>query len=213
MNENSDSAYDLAAFVRAWLRAPLKVGAIAPSGSALAKAITKEISPATGPVLELGPGTGVFTRALLDRGIAEENLTLLERDPRFAKLLRERFPGVRIVSGCATELRQLELFDNGAAGAIVSGLPLLSMKPDTVARILYGAFSKLCSDGALYQFTYRPTCPVPKPVMKKLDLHAACIGFSFRNLPPAWVFSIRRRTPDRFVPTPKRAASLDVFRI
>lgn len=213
MNENSDSVYDLSAFVRAWLRAPLKMGAIAPSGLALAKAITKEISPATGPVLELGPGTGVFTRALLDRGISEENLTLLERDPRLAKLLRERFPGVRIISACATELRRLELFDNAGAGAIVSGLPLLSMKPITVTRILSGAFSKLCYGGAIYQFTYRPICPVPKPVMKKLDLNAVCIGFSFRNLPPAWVFSIRQRSPETSQPAVTNAALPGVLRM
>lgn len=196
MSENSGSFYDWSAFVVAWLRAPLTVGAIAPSSPALAKAITKEISPETGPVLELGPGTGVFTQAMLDRGVSEENLTLLERDPGFAKLLRQRFPGVRIVSGCATELCQLPLFDNKGAGAIVSGLPLLSMKPDIVARILHGAISKLSSDGVIYQFTYRPVCPVPRQVMNQLGLKAVCTGFSLRNLPPAWVFSIRRRTHD-----------------
>ncbi|TIV94667.1 MAG: phospholipid methyltransferase, partial [Mesorhizobium sp.] len=65
-------------FFRAWLSEPLRVAAVTPSGRALAALIVSEISPATGPVLELGPGTGVFTRALLGRGIAEENLALIE---------------------------------------------------------------------------------------------------------------------------------------
>jgi phosphatidylethanolamine/phosphatidyl-N-methylethanolamine N-methyltransferase len=75
---------------RAWLANPLREGSIAPSSNQLALAITKEISAATGPVLELGPGTGVFTRALLARGVAEENIVLVESGVEFTGKLRQQ---------------------------------------------------------------------------------------------------------------------------
>ena len=57
-------------FLRAWLRAPHRVGALAPSGPALARLMTAQINALDGPVIELGPGTGAFTRALLDQAQA-----------------------------------------------------------------------------------------------------------------------------------------------
>jgi phosphatidylethanolamine/phosphatidyl-N-methylethanolamine N-methyltransferase len=192
MSSDSTPAHEIKAFARAWLRAPLKVGAIVPSGPVLARAITAEISAATGPVLELGPGTGVFTHALLARGVAAENLTLLEFDPKLATILSKRFPNVRIVSACATQLPNLGLYEGHSIGAIVSGLPFLSMPQATVQSILEGAFSQLRKGGAIYQFTYRPLCPVPRKVMKALNLTSVCTNFAIRNLPPAWVFSIQK---------------------
>ncbi len=76
----------------------MRVAAVAPSGPVLARLITREIMPDVGPVLELGPGTGVFTRALLARGVPESHLTLIEFGPEFARLLAERFPQARVVS-------------------------------------------------------------------------------------------------------------------
>ncbi len=194
MSTDSSPVCEFTAFARAWLRAPLKVGSIVPSGPVLARAITSEISATTGPVLELGPGTGVFTKALLARGVSAENLTLLEYDPKLAKLLCARFPDVRIISACATKLESLRLFEENGVGAIVSGLPLLSMPHQVIQSILEGSFSQLREGGTMYQFTYRPLCPVPRKVMKKLELKSTCTSFSMRNLPPAWVFAIRKRS-------------------
>ena len=194
MSTETTPVCEFTTFALAWLRAPLKVGAIVPSGPVLARAITSEISSKTGNVLELGPGTGVFTKALLARGVAPKNLTLLEFDPKLAKHLRVRFPDVRIVSECATKLESLGLYDEKGIGAVVSGLPLLSMPQNTIHSILEGAFSQLRDGGAIYQFTYRPLCPVPRKVMKELDLKSVCTSFSMRNLPPAWVFAIRKRS-------------------
>ncbi len=193
MRSETTPICEIATFAKAWLRAPLKVGSVFPSGAVLARAITSEISAATGPVLELGPGTGVFTRALLARGVVAENLTLLEFDPKLARLLCTHFPGVRIVSACATKLDSLGLYDESSVGAIVSGLPLLSMPHGMIYRILEGAFSQLSENGAIYQFTYRPLCPVPRKVMRELNLQSVCTSFSLRNLPPAWVFAIRKK--------------------
>lgn len=182
-------------FARSWLADPLRVAAIAPSGASLARLITREIGPAQAPVLELGPGTGVFTRALLDRGMEQADLTLIEYGPDFAALLRTRFPQARVVEADAARLAGLDLFHDRRAGVVVSGLGLLSMRPRAVLAILSGAFACLRPAGAFYQFTYGPRCPVPRPILDRLGLKAVRIGGTLANLPPASVYRITRRGP------------------
>jgi phosphatidylethanolamine/phosphatidyl-N-methylethanolamine N-methyltransferase len=187
-------------WVRAWISDPLHVGAVVPSGRALAELITSEISPATGPVIELGAGTGAFTRALRARGVAEENLALVDDGLDFVRRLQGRFPCARILLMDATRLKDVELFGGKAAGAVVSGLPLLSMPPKKVIAILEGAFGHLCADGAFYQFTYGPRCPVKRMLLDRLGLKATRIGRVVANVPPAAVYRIRRR-PSRALAT------------
>nr|WP_277604961.1 methyltransferase domain-containing protein [Fertoeibacter niger] len=180
-------------FLRSWASHPLRVAAIAPSGASLARLITREIDPEHAPVLELGPGTGVFTRALLDRGIDEADLTLVEYGADFAALLRNRFPRARVLQADAARLAGRNLFPDRQAGAVVSGLGLLSMPPRTVFAIIAGAFACMEPRGALYQFTYGLRCPVPGPVLDRLALQATRVGGTLANLPPASVYRITRR--------------------
>ena len=191
------SGSDIFAFARAWLRAPKQVGAVLPSGGALAELITSEIGPDTGPVVELGPGTGVFTQALLARGVKRSDLTLIEAHPDFARLLQLRFPGVGVLCTDARRLGRAQLAEVRPAGAVVSGLPLLNMSPRTVMGILAGSFARLRPGGSFYQFTYGPTCPVRRPILDRLGLQAARIGRTFRNFPPATVYRLSRRPPAR----------------
>ncbi|MFC3694515.1 class I SAM-dependent methyltransferase [Chenggangzhangella methanolivorans] len=187
-------SFDGITFLREWLAAPLRVGALAPSGATLARAITAEIGPEMGPVIELGPGTGVFTRALLDRGVAERDLTLVEAGSEFAVMLEARFPEARVLWMDASRLRAVDLFGGGQAGAVVSGLPLLSMSPRKVVAILDGAFRHLKPGGAFYQFTYGPGCPAPRPILDRLGLKASRVGRALSNVPPATVYRIQRRS-------------------
>lgn len=180
-------------FFRAWLSEPLRVAAVTPSGRALAALIVSEVSADTGPILELGPGTGVFTRALLARGIAEENLALIEFGAKFAAKLHADFPRAKTLCMDAARLRDIELFDHTPAGAVISGLPLLSMAPRTVYSILEGAFTHLRANSAFYQFTYGPRCPVSRPLLDRLGLKATYLGGTFANVPPAAVYRIQRR--------------------
>ncbi|NDW06163.1 class I SAM-dependent methyltransferase [Jiella pacifica] len=180
-------------FFRNWLSDPLRVGAIAPSGQSLAALMTSEISAATGPVLELGPGTGVFTQSLLERGIPPRNLTLIESGEDFALLLEARFPGVRVIHMDAARLPRTTLFEAASLGAVISGLPLLSMPLRRVMAILAGATGLLRPGGAFFQFTYGPSCPVPRPILDRLGLKARLIGRTFHNVPPATIYRISRR--------------------
>ncbi len=184
---------DLQSFLQSWIANPRLVGAIAPSSRDLARLITSEIEAGQGPVLELGPGTGVFTRALLERGIPESDLVLVEYDGDFAHLLGERFPKARILAASAAELRRHRLFEDAPLGAVVSGLPLLNMPYHRILAIIAGAFSYMRPDAAFYQFTYGPRCPVPRRLLDRLGLRAAYLGRALRNLPPAAVYRISRR--------------------
>ncbi|WP_249123665.1 MULTISPECIES: methyltransferase domain-containing protein [unclassified Bradyrhizobium] len=188
---------DVFSFFRAWVTQPARVGAIAPSGAALARLITSEIGPNTGPVIELGPGTGVFTEALLARGVQQENLALIEYGSDFVRLLQLRFPDARVLWMDAGQISQHNLFDSQSVGAVVSGLPLLNMTPRKMMAILGGAFNYLRPGGAFYQFTYGPRCPVPRPLLDRLGLKATCIGSALLNVPPASVYRISRRKPLR----------------
>lgn len=182
-------------FLRAWAGDPLRVAAVAPSGDALARLITSEVDPSAGPVLELGPGTGAFTRALLARGIRESDLTLVEYGSEFARMLEFRFPQARVLWLDAAQLANHPLFEGAPLASVVSGLPLLSMPPRKVMAILAGSFSYLRPSGSFYQFTYGPRCPVPRPILDRLGLKATRIGSTLRNLPPASVYRLSRRKP------------------
>ncbi|WP_328824607.1 class I SAM-dependent methyltransferase [Mesorhizobium neociceri] len=188
------AAADTLFFLRAWMANPLRVAAMAPSGTALASLMTSEIDASTGVVIELGPGTGSFTRALLARGVSEKNLTLVEVGSNFACMLGLRFPKAHILCVDAADLSAVDTWRNGKVGAVVSGLPLLSMPTAKVIAILAGAFSHMKEGGAFYQFTYGPRCPVPAAILDQLGLRATRIGRTLRNIPPAAVYRISRES-------------------
>jgi len=180
-------------FFRSWMAAPLRVAAIAPSGNALAKIMTQDITSRTGQVIELGPGTGIFTAKLLERGVRPEDLTLVEYGATFAQHLEIRFPRTRVLRMDAARVGDVEFRSDAPVGAVISGLPLLSMPDHKVIAILDGAFAHLQSGGSFYQFTYGPRCPVARPILDGLHLSATRIGRTLLNIPPAAVYRISRR--------------------
>jgi phosphatidylethanolamine/phosphatidyl-N-methylethanolamine N-methyltransferase len=188
-------SHDFLSFLLAWVAAPGRVGAIAPSQDALAELITQEITSTTGPIIELGPGTGAFTSRLLRRGVRPEDLTLIEYGSDFVGTLQLRFPGCRVLCMDASRLGHYVLFEGAPVGAVVSGLPLLNMSTRKVVSILSGAFRYMRPGGAFYQFTYGMRCPVPRPVLDRLSLKAKLIDRAMLNVPPATVYRLTRRTP------------------
>ncbi len=190
-------AADWLFFLRSWMADPIRVAAVTPSGASLARLITREILPANGPVLELGAGTGVFTRAIVDRGVSEDDLTLVEYGSGFAEVLRHRFPRARVLQLDAARLGREGVVPPGDVGTVVSGLPLLTLSPRTCVAILRGAFSVLKPAGSFYQFTYGYWCPVSRRVLERLGLEATRVGVAFKNLPPASVYRISRCPPQK----------------
>lgn len=176
-------------FIASWLQHPLKVGAVSPSGRALARAIAAEIDPAVpGPIVELGPGTGPVTEALVARGIAQERLVLIEYDPEFCTLLRRRFPAATVIEGDAYTLADtLAGIVQEPLAAVVSCLPLMT-RPLSVRVRLLNAAMRLLQRGAPYvQFTYAMTAPIPSRQRRYRITSSPRI---WKNLPPArvWVY-------------------------
>jgi phospholipid N-methyltransferase len=192
-------SHDFVSFFLSWLSSPRRVGAVAPSSEVLADLITRDITPSSGPVIELGPGTGVFTYKLLERGIPQQDLTLVEYGSDFARLLQIRFPGARVLWMDASRLGTARIAREGSIGCVVSGLPLLTMSPRKVVAILSGAFRYLRPNGAFYQFTYGPRCPIPRPILDRLGLKATLLDRTMLNIPPASVYRLSRRAPLRLV--------------
>ena len=127
---------DGAHFFRSLIAAPRLTGAVAPSGRALARAMAAAVGPAPrGLIVELGPGTGPVTRALIESGVAPERLVLLEYDPGFCAILRQRFAPAKIVQGDAYDLPgALVEFAGQPIAAVVSSLPLLNQPPASARK-------------------------------------------------------------------------------
>lgn len=174
-------------FLRAWWRDPLAVASLVPSGRNLATLITRDIDAGSGPVVELGSGTGVFAQRLIERGVPESALTLVELDGALADALSRRFPRSRILSIDAAAIGEAtEIF-----GAAVSGLGLLNMPERTVETILAGTFARLAPGASCYLFTYGRRCSIPGDVLRRLGLTAERTGTAWFNLPPATVYRVR----------------------
>lgn len=177
-------------FLRQWADNPKRVGAISPSGRWLARAMAAEVDPTgQGIVVELGPGTGVFTRALISRGVAPQRLVLVEYNRDFCRMLRRRFPGVTVVEGDAYEIgRHIETLGRGAPDAVVTGLPLLTRPLGTRLDLIDQCLSAGAPGMPVIQFSYAIQPPIPPGLGDYTVRRAKRVWF---NLPPAtvWVYS------------------------
>lgn len=177
-------------FFATWLRHPLKLGAIAPSSprycAKMAACATTDIE---GPILELGPGLGVVTQALLDKGIAPERITSIEYDPSFAATLRKRFPRVDVIEGDGFDLdatlgaRRHERF-----AAILFAIPIVSQPQERRQQLFADYFTRLLPGANLVQLSYLQTPPV-KPMPSVFSVSASPMVWD--NIPPArvWIYS------------------------
>ena len=178
---------ELKPFLRALITNPRNVGAIAPSSPALACAMAAQIDPALpGNVLELGPGTGVITEALIKRGVAPERIIAVEYDSDFADLVQKRFRGVKVIRGDAFDLDKTLGKDAKDFAGIVSGLPLLNHPPARRRVLIEDTLQRLQPGAPYVQFSYGLHPSIP-PTAHYTVKKAAVIWF---NLPPArvWVY-------------------------
>ncbi len=179
-------------FLREFVCHPKRTGAVISSSKILAKAMVQALGqPAPGSVIvELGPGTGPFTRAL-HRQLPDQRHIAIEHNGRFAELLRQRMPNTSVIEGCASQLPKI-LDAAGVASkevaGIISGLPLISFPP-TLRTDIFTALAQVLGHGQpMVQFTYslrcfRRLCP---PAFT-LEPHRRIL----LNCPPAQVVILR----------------------
>lgn len=176
-------------FLRSWIEKPLHMGAVMPSSKVLARTMAQFVDPSQkGPVVELGPGTGAITNALIERGVDPAQLVLVEYDPGFCALLRDRYPSATVIQGDAYSL-QTSLWNvlKIPASAIVSGLPLVTKPMSRRVALLREAFALTEPGAPFVQFTYSVAPPIPKSLPGVTTQASERIWL---NIPPArvWVY-------------------------
>jgi phosphatidylethanolamine/phosphatidyl-N-methylethanolamine N-methyltransferase len=148
---------DSGLFLREWFANPQRTGSVTPSSRKLAAAMARWLPENRESfVLELGPGTGVVTEALVKHGLREEKLVAIEHNPKLAKLLREKFPRANIITGDAWQMDTL-LRDHNIenVGAIMSSLPLLNFSVEEAEALAQKIRSILEPHGNWVQYSYR----------------------------------------------------------
>jgi phosphatidylethanolamine/phosphatidyl-N-methylethanolamine N-methyltransferase len=183
---------DSAHFLKSLIAAPRLTGAVAPSGRALARAMAAAAGPPPhGIIVELGPGTGPVTRSLIEAGVARERLVLVEYDPDFCRLLRQRFAPAKVIEGDAYDLPStLAAFRGQPIAAVVSSLPLLNQPPGRREKLIADAFALMGPSGLFVQFTYGLLSPIPGEVCAN-RYSAVRSRPILLNLPPAFVWTYR----------------------
>lgn len=188
---------DTTAFLRAWLNAPLQTGAQLPSSHHLARAMAAAVDPSIpGMVLELGPGTGVVTEALVERGLDPTRLVLVEANPDFCSLLRTRYPSATVLLDDAYAApRSLRKSGIRHVAAVVSSLPLLTQRPSRRRRLLLDSLRLITPGAPFVQFTYFYRSPIPLPPDR---LTVQSTSMVWRNLWPARVWCYRMPNRQHF---------------
>lgn len=184
----------------ALLRSPAAVGAIAPSSPSLARAMLRGLRLAPGrAILELGPGTGPFTRQIHQQLPDPAAYLGIETDPRLVELLRSRYPALRLVHGSAEHMTD-HLREAGldSITAIISGLPFASLPAPVQARIVDQLDALMIPGVTFRTFQYLHAWPLPSAARFRRQMAERfgpprIIRPVARNLPPALVLSWRRR--------------------
>jgi phosphatidylethanolamine/phosphatidyl-N-methylethanolamine N-methyltransferase len=176
---------DLMMFWGQLLRKPGQVVALAPSSSVLCAEMAAAITPDGGPVIELGPGTGNITRAMMARGLPADQIHAVEMNPDFCAKLRAEIPGLNVYHISAGDIATLPVEN---AQAVVSGLPLLSMPVGLQRAILGGTLAKTRKGGTYTQFTYGPKPPVARAIRDEFNLTWRASRKIWWNMPPARVY-------------------------
>lgn len=192
LKQNGLRLRDEARFLKSWIEKPLVTGAVSPSGRALARCMAGHVDPhARGPVIELGPGTGSVTEALLERGVRPERLIAVEFNAEFVPHLEGRFPGIRVIRGDAYAVKEvLGTILDGPAAAVVSSLPLLTRPVDARVKLLADCLELAGRHAPFVQFTYGLVPPIPRDAVR--DVTATPSPRIWWNLPPAQVWIYRR---------------------
>ncbi len=177
-------------FFRGWIDKPRAVGAIVPTSLVTARRMASVIDVNSGlPVLELGSGTGVITRAILAHGVKPENLWSIEYSPEFVRHLKLTLPAVNVIQGDAFDLDATLPSPGMKFDSIVSGVPLLNFPVARRVRYIEHLLDHIPTGRPIVQLTYGPLSPVPP---RKGNYTVEHFHFIVRNIPPTQLWIYRR---------------------
>jgi phospholipid N-methyltransferase len=186
-------------FLGTFLRSPVLTGAVAPSSNQLAARMIEGLGLEDAQtIVELGPGTGPFTRAILERRRPGALVMAFEVDPDFAAALQRRYPEVVVVNETAETLpQQLAARGRDAADCIVSGLPWAGFSRERQERLIAAVVASLRPGRrfATFAYVHASRFPPGRRLRRLLTTHFASVTTSsvvWRNLPPAFVYRCRK---------------------
>lgn len=186
MKANETAAYG--DFLLGAFRNPKGVSALTPSSPSLARAIAGQVDAGReGLVVELGPGTGAVTAALLAGGIDPKRLLLIECEPQFVSVLHKLFPALDVRCGDALRWEHY-LAPSMQVSAVVSGLPILLLPPDVRRNLVSQSLSRQGAGGLFIQQSYGWQPPVP--AWGDIALAKKTV---WSNFPPAHIWTYRNR--------------------
>lgn len=191
--------YEYAKFLKVFLRAPALTSAIVPSSPWLAELMIEKLRLYQAKVVvELGAGTGAFTRAILKELHPAATFLAVEINPDFARHLKRRFPRVTVIHDSAERLGEhLSSLGQTAADCILSGLPWAGFKPDEQKRLLAAVIGALKPGGYMTTYAYNHVAWLPGGVRFRRLLRSSFSNVTatrteWRNLPPAFVYRCQK---------------------
>ncbi|RWN52678.1 phospholipid N-methyltransferase PmtA [Mesorhizobium sp.] len=178
-------------FFKGWIDKPKAVGSIVPTSSITARKMASVVNSMSGlPVLEVGPGTGVITRAILAHGVKPENLYAVEYSPDFVRHLRQLYPGVNVIEGDAFNLDATLGDKSGLTfDSVISGVPLLNFPVEQRVAYVESLLDRIPTGRPVVQLTYGPLSPIPPG---RGDYTVEHFHFVIRNIPPTQLWIYRR---------------------
>jgi phosphatidylethanolamine/phosphatidyl-N-methylethanolamine N-methyltransferase len=178
-------------FFKGWMDKPRAVGSIVPTSSVTARRMASIIDTKSGlPVLEVGPGTGVITKAILSLGVKPSDLYTVEYSHDFVTHLRRNYPGVNVIEGDGFNLDKTLGDKSGMVfDSVVSGVPLLNFPVKRRVAYLENLLSRIPHGRPVVQLTYGPKSPIPPGFG---DYTVEHFHFILRNIPPTQLWLYRR---------------------
>lgn len=173
-------------FFKNFLKNWKEVGSITPSSGFLAKKMLKSIDfSSVDTIVELGPGTGVFTREILSRMKPDSKLLALETNDEFVERLNniidDRFTVLKVSA------KNLSVFLKGEkVDVIVSGIPFSVMKKEIKEKMLYEIKENLKIGGMFIQFQYSLDL---RKLLNKIFNNNVKLSFVPFNIPPAFIYT------------------------
>ncbi|OBZ97231.1 SAM-dependent methyltransferase [Pararhizobium polonicum] len=176
-------------FFKGWRSNMKAVGSIVPTSGVTARRMASVVNPHSGlPVLELGPGTGVITKAILQKGVQPQNLVSVEFSTDFFQHLVRTYPGVDFINGDAFDLDKTLGARNGQQfDSVISAVPLLNFPMHMRVSLIDDLLSRVPVGRPVIQISYGPLSPVVAMPDRYQISH---YDFVVRNIPPAqlWVY-------------------------
>lgn len=176
-------------FFKGWISNTRAVGSIIPTSSITARRMASVADPRSAlPVLELGPGTGAITKAILEKGIAPERVVSVEFSTDFYNHLVERFEGVHFINGDAFDLdKTLGALKDQQFDSVISAVPLLNFPMHRRVALIEDLLDRIPVGRPIVQISYGPVSPVTAMPDRYQISH---LDFVVRNIPPAqlWVY-------------------------